>query len=67
MEKATTFDLLVMDLGIRYEHYRDLKAQGKWKKPTPKLSEEEMLKMIKDVKYRKRQKTEAKTYTSRKS
>jgi hypothetical protein len=42
LREATTFDLYAMDLGVRYEYVARQKAEGTYKKPTPKLSVEEM-------------------------
>jgi len=43
---ATTFDLQVMDIGLRYEHVAEQKRRGTYKKPIPKLSVDEMKDMI---------------------
>jgi hypothetical protein len=41
MEKASTFDLVVLDAALGYQSYIQDKAEGK--KQTPKLSQEEMM------------------------
>ena len=41
MEKASTFDLVVLDAALGYQSYLQDKADGK--KQTPKLSQEEMM------------------------
>ena len=41
MEKASTFDLVVLDAALGYQNYIQDKADGK--KATPKLSQEEMM------------------------
>jgi len=50
MERATTFDLFVMEIGSRYAVVREQKRNGTYIKPTPKLSQEEMLAMVKRAK-----------------
>lgn len=46
--RATTFDLYVMNSSISYEHYRqELATTGK--KPLPKLSQEQMMAMLRSV------------------
>lgn len=47
---ASTFDLQVMDIGIRYEYIAEQKRQGTYKKPVPKLSQDEMRQMIERTK-----------------
>ena len=46
LSRATTLDLMVLDLGAKWNNYQTEMAQNGGKKPLPKLSEEEMLKMI---------------------
>ena len=41
MEKASTFDLVVLDAALGFQSYLQDKADGK--KQTPKLSQEEMM------------------------
>ena len=41
MEKASTFDLVVLDAAMGFQSYLQDKADGK--KQTPKLSQEEMM------------------------
>ena len=41
MEKASTFDLVVLDAALGYQNYMQDKAEGK--KQIPKLSQEEMM------------------------
>jgi hypothetical protein len=41
MEKASTFDLVVLDAALGYQSYIQDKAEGK--KQTPQLSQEEMM------------------------
>lgn len=50
LERADTFDLFCMDIGIRYEHVAEQKRKGTWQKPEKKLSESEMQKMLNQVK-----------------
>jgi hypothetical protein len=47
LDRASTFDLVVMDAALGYENYQHDKANGK--KPEPKLSQETMLKMLNRV------------------
>ena len=47
MSKASTFDLVVLDAAIGYEVYLQNKADGK--KEAPKLSQEELTKMMERV------------------
>lgn len=49
VDNATTFDLKVLDIGMRYERVEQQKANGTYKKPVPKLSKEQMMKMIKQA------------------
>lgn len=49
IESATTFDLYVMDVALRYEIVAQQKRDGTYVKPVPKLTEEEMLLMIDKV------------------
>jgi len=53
MKNATTFDLYVLDISSRYQHYRQQVAEGKYVKPVKQLSEQEMLAMLAKVKERK--------------
>jgi hypothetical protein len=55
LAQGTTLDLFVMDIGMRYEVYKEQKAKGKYKKPVPKLSEEQMLSMIENAKKHKQE------------
>lgn len=48
MSKASTFDLVVLDAAIGFEVYLQDKAEGK--KETPKLSLDEMTKMMERTK-----------------
>lgn len=50
MERATTFDLYVMDIGTRYAVIREQKRNGTYVKPTPKLTQEQMLAIVKRAK-----------------
>ena len=47
MEKASTFDLVVLDAALGYQSYLQDKAEGK--KATPKLSQEEMISALERV------------------
>lgn len=47
MSKASTFDLVVLDASLGYQSYIQDKADGK--KPTPKLSQEEMMAALERV------------------
>lgn len=53
LERATTFDLYVLDISAKWSKYQSDLADGKAAKQTPKLSREQMLEMIKRVKERK--------------
>jgi len=44
MEKASTFDLVVLDAALGFQTYMQDKADGK--REAPKLSQEEMMKMV---------------------
>jgi len=44
--RATTLDLMVLDLGAKWHNYQSEVTQNGGKKPAPKLSTDEMLKMI---------------------
>lgn len=46
LKTASTFDLYVMDIGIRYTAIAEQKKNGTYVKPTPELSQEEMLEII---------------------
>lgn len=50
INEASTFDLQVMDIGIRYETVAKQKRDGTYVKPLPKLSEQEMLAILKRAK-----------------
>jgi hypothetical protein len=50
MSRGSTFDLECMDLGIRYTVIEEQKRNGTYKKPIPKLTEKEMLNIIKKTK-----------------
>lgn len=43
---ADTFDLYCLDVGIRYEYVQEQKRKGTWQKPAPKLSEDDLLKLM---------------------
>jgi len=47
MEKASTFDLVVLDAALGYQSYIQDKAEGK--KAAPKLSQEEMISALERV------------------
>lgn len=47
LERGNTFDLYVMDIGIRYEYVQQQKRNGTYKKTTPELSETQMAEMLK--------------------
>ena len=47
MEKASTFDLVVLDAALGYQSYIQDKAEGK--KATPQLSQEEMMAALERV------------------
>ena len=48
LEQATTFDLHVLDVATRWANYQhELATTGK--KPVPKLTEDEMMKMLNNV------------------
>lgn len=53
LERSSTFDLYCMDIGIRYEHVQEQKRKGTYQKQTPKLSEDQMKKMLKQTRERK--------------
>lgn len=53
LEKATTYDLMVLDHGIRFDLYVEQKRKGTWKKPPPKLSPEQMGTMLEKVRKHK--------------
>lgn len=46
LSQASTFDLYVMDIGIRYTSIAEQKKNGTYVKPVPELSQEEMLEII---------------------
>ena len=48
MTKASTFDLVVLDAALGFQTYMQDKAEGK--KEAPKLSQEEMIKMVERTK-----------------
>jgi hypothetical protein len=49
LEQATTFDLHVLDVATRWHNYQqEFASTGK--KPVPKLSEDAMMQMLKNVK-----------------
>ena len=48
LDRASTFDLVVIDAALGYEKYIQDKADGK--KEAPKLSQEEMMKMMERTK-----------------
>lgn len=53
MQQATTFDLYVLDLATRHTNYQHQLAEGKIAKKEHKLTEKEMLDMIKRVRSEK--------------
>lgn len=42
-----------MDIGIRYEHVQEQKRKGTYQKQTPKLSESDMQRMLKQTRGQK--------------
>ena len=46
LERATTFDLEVLDISLNYEKYKKDRAEGK----VPELSQEEMLEALRKIK-----------------
>ena len=52
MDQASTFDLVVMDIGRRYEHIEDQKRKGTYRPKKPQLTQEQMEAMLKAVKER---------------
>ena len=48
MTKASTFDLVVLDAALGFQTYMQDKAEGK--REAPKLSQEEMIKMVERTK-----------------
>jgi hypothetical protein len=52
LSRATTFDLAILDASAKWERYQQDKANGV-KPKAPKLTQEEMLAMVKSVKERK--------------
>ena len=50
LENASTFDLQVMDIGIRYEIVAEQKRNGTYVKPSPKMSTEDMQRMLDQAK-----------------
>jgi len=48
MEKASTFDLVVLDAALGYQTYIQDKADGK--KEAPKMSQEDLVKMVERTK-----------------
>jgi len=51
LDRATTFDLRVLDVSAKWNNkqYEDADAKANGRKPTPKLSTQQMLDMIKTV------------------
>jgi hypothetical protein len=49
LSRANTLDLYVLDISAKWSRYQNEKAEGKHSAPTPKLSQEQMLKMIQDA------------------
>jgi hypothetical protein len=43
---ANTFDLFVLDIGIRYDVIAQQKAKGTYVKPVPKLSQQKLNEII---------------------
>ena len=48
MERASTFDLVVLDASLGYQKYIQDKAEGK--KEAPKMSQEDLIKMVERTK-----------------
>lgn len=46
LNRANTFDLYCMDLGIRYTYVEDQKRKGTYVPPTKQLSPEQMKQML---------------------
>jgi hypothetical protein len=51
LDRATTFDLRVLDASTKWSNkqYEDADAKANGRKPTPKLSTQQMLDMIKSA------------------
>ena len=52
LQRATTLDLYVLDVSAKWSKYQSELAEGTGTKATPKLSQEQMMSMIKSVKER---------------
>ena len=52
MDRATTFDLWIMDAATSFHEYQRKKADNGGRDPAPRLNQEQMLEMIKRVKER---------------
>jgi hypothetical protein len=50
MDRATTFDLWIMDAATAFHEYQRKKAENGGRDPAPKLNQEQMLDMIQRVK-----------------
>lgn len=46
LARATTLDLMVLDLGAKWSNYQTEMSQNGGKKPLPRLSQQQMLDMI---------------------
>lgn len=46
MARSTTFDLYIMDAAMSYHNYQNKKANNHGVDPTPELTQEEMLDII---------------------
>ena len=53
LDRASTFDLAVMDISTRWQREQRARAEGKSTIEKPKLTQEQMLAMIKNAKERK--------------
>jgi len=50
LDRATTFDLYCMDIGIRYTHVEEQKRKGTYKPSKPNISSEEMKSLLERTK-----------------
>lgn len=50
LAEASTFDLHAMDVGIRYEGYKEQVKNGTYKRSRPDLTPEQMAAMLKSTK-----------------
>lgn len=53
LERASTLDLYILDLGTRYKNYQHEVAANDGRKPSPKLTTEQMMAMMQRVKEQK--------------